>query len=477
MDGHVHILSFGASLRQFDLFGCKNLDQIRNAISTYARSNPSETSIICKGWIQATTGDDSTAHMLDDLDARPIFINSMDMHSVWCNTAALESLKLNSIPEPPGGTIYRDEDGNPTGLLAESAVVDIVWPYLAQSASSEERMDTLEKAVAAYSAAGYTGLIDMAMDDAVWEVLNRFREKHGGFPFHVAAHWYIPYSDSLDECFNSVDHAAAMRDRYPPSTSRDFCIVGIKIISDGTVDGCTAGLSQPYGGRSDLVAPIWPLEKLAPVIQRADAAGLQCSVHAIGDKSVSSAIDVLSRVGAGSPAGKRHRIEHLELTSPQDAKRLGSLGITASVQPVHSDPALLCAWPSLIGSERFTRAFAYRDFHEGHAPVVFGTDAPTARHLPLANLYNATTRRSALEPNSLNATNPQFALDMATAISSASTTAAYSRFADSWTGSLKAGLQADFIVLDMQWDKERLLEARVCETWYRGKLVNRRRQG
>ena len=259
-----------------------------------------------------------------------------------------------------------------------------------------------------------------------------------------------------------------MHNQYHPSTSPDFCIVGIKIISDGTIDACTACLSEPYVGRTDTVAPVWPIEKLAPVIQRADAAGLQCAVHAIGDKSINTAIDVLSQVGS---VGKRHRIEHLELTTPEDAKRLGALGITASVQPVHSDPALIRAYSSLIGPERLKRAFAYGEFHETGARVVLGTDSPTARHLPLPNIYNITTRRSALEPDLPDVLNPEFRMELATAVSSATTGAAYSRFADSWTGKLQAGFQADFVVLDMQWDKKALLDASVCQTWYRGKRV------
>lgn len=165
-------------------------------------------------------------------------------------------------------------------------------------------------------------------------------------------------------------------------------------------------------------------------------------------------------------------MEHLELTTAEDAKRLGALGITASVQPVHSDPALLRAWPSLIGPERFKRAFPYADLHDSGAPLVFGTDSPTARHLALPNLYNATTRKSALEPDSPDTTNPQFAIKpLGTAVLAATASAAYSRFADSWTGKLQVGFQADFVVLDMVWDKEKLLEAKVLQTWYRGRKV------
>jgi predicted amidohydrolase YtcJ len=207
---------------------------------------------------------------------------------------------------------------------------------------------------------------------------------------------------------------------------------------------------------------------LQGVVQRADSAGLQCAIHAIGDKAIRQAINVLSEVGT---PGRRHRIEHLELSTTEDAKRLGQLGITASIQPVHSDPTLFKAWPSLVGPHRCKRAFAYKDFLDGGAPIAIGTDAPTARHLPFPNLYNATTRRSALEPESTDTVNPHFGITLAQAATAATTGAAYARFADSWTGSLKEGMKADFLVVDMQWNPETLLEAKVSQTWYLGKKI------
>lgn len=217
-----------------------------------------------------------------------------------------------------------------------------------------------------------------------------------------------------------------------------------------------------------LVDPIWPEDMLREVVDYADKAGLQCAIHAIGDLAVHQAIDVLAQVGT---PGRRHRIEHLEMTTSEDAKRLGQLGITASVQPVHSDPMLFKAWPTLIGEHRCKRAFAYKEFLDGGAPLAIGTDSPTAQHFPFPNLYNATTRRSALEPETTNTVNSHFAMSLAQAATAASNGSAYARFADSWTGSLKEGLNADFLVVDMEWSPEKLLEAKVCQTWYRGKKV------
>jgi predicted amidohydrolase YtcJ len=466
IDGHVHILNFGLSLGKLDLMECTCLEDIQTAIKSFAASHPALPRLLCRGWIQSTTSGIALASMLDDLDPRPIHIESLDIHSVWCNSAALEEMGIYATPDPPGGTIHRDETGRPSGLLSESAVVDIVWPFLARTTTQEAKLKALDQAFKAYTKAGYTGLVDMAMDEPTWDVLRLYRQRNDP-PLHIAAHWLIPFSENQENNFHHVDRAIQLHAEFNPTNSRNFCIMGIKLISDGVVDGCTAALSQPYGNLTNPVEPIWPADMLKDVVQRADQAGLQCAIHAIGDKAVKQAIDVLAEVGT---PGRRHRIEHLELTAPEDAKRLGELGITASVQPVHSDPVLFRAWPGLIG-DRCQRAFAYREFVDGGARLAFGTDAPTAAHLPLPNLYNATTRRSALDPGESRATNAHFGLGLAEAVAAATEGAAYARFAEGWTGCLREGRRADFVVLDMRWEAEELLEGKVCETWFGGKRV------
>jgi predicted amidohydrolase YtcJ len=184
---------------------------------------------------------------------------------------------------------------------------------------------------------------------------------------------------------------------------------------------------------------------------------------------VHNAVNVLEKHGK---PGQRHRIEHLEVTAPEDAKRLGKAGITASIQPVHSDPAILRAWPKLLGPERVKRAFAYSEFADEGAALAIGSDSPTAPHVPLSNLYVATTRKSAREPMAGDApVNGNFRLELGQAVNAATSGAAYSFFAEERVGSLEVGKLADFCVVDTRWDGEGLLAARVAETWFGGRRV------
>ncbi|EAW14178.1 amidohydrolase [Aspergillus clavatus NRRL 1] len=497
IDGHMHLLLFGASLSKIDLSHCRNLADIRATIQQAAQERPHAQRLFCRGWMHSMTDGQALASMLDDLDPRPIFIDSKDLHSAWCNRAALAELQVADTPDPAGGTIHRDAAGAPSGLLSEAAAVNLVWPHVAAVASAEEKREFVRAAVRAYNAAGYTGVVEMAMDENAWSTLLELRAREP-LPLRIAAHWIITPAATVDACLAQVDRAIALHAVHNARTSPDFRIAGIKVICDGVVDACTAALLQPYAsGASEAgaeagagvnCAPLWPAEMLRAVVARADAAGLQCALHAIGDATVRLAIDTLEAVGT---RGRRHRIEHLELTAADDAARLGALGITASVQPVHADPAILRAWPRLLGEERCARAFAYAEFvrpkeattqaqGQGQrqaqpppppAPLAIGTDAPTAPHLPLRNLYTATTRRSAREPASLETVNPHFRLSLLEAVTAATAGSAYSCFADGFTGSLEAGKKADFAVVDMAWEAERLLDASVYATYFDGRRV------
>ncbi|KAL9634416.1 MAG: hypothetical protein Q9164_004104 [Protoblastenia rupestris] len=467
IDGHMHLLLLGSALQKIDLGPCENLDDIRHTIQNAAKADPIAPRILCRGWMHSMTEGRALASMLDDLDNRPIFIDSKDLHSTWCNGAALAELGVQEMPDPPGGMIHRDDSGRATGLLDEAANMIIVWPHLAKVASMDDKLNAIRNAIRTYSAAGYTGMVDMAMDETAWQALTELRSREV-LATRLAAHWIITPSATDEKNMAQVDHVIALHKEFNLTNSPDFRIAGIKLFCDGVVDACTAALCEPYSSNGVSCDPLWDPESLKQVIRKADRAGLQCALHAIGDAAVKLAIDSIE---SAATAGRRHRIEHLEVTSPGDAKRLSDLGITASIQAVHVDPTIVRAWPKLLGQERCGRAFAYREFLDHGAHLALGTDAPTAPHLPLPNLYVATTRRSAKDPELADTVNEHFTIPLASAIVAATAGSAYSCFADTQTGTLKAGMKADFVVLDMEMEADKLLEAVVIETWFDGKKV------
>ncbi|PTB54499.1 hypothetical protein M431DRAFT_507934 [Trichoderma harzianum CBS 226.95] len=474
IDGHLHLLLLGQSLVKVGLEACKSLEDIRAEIKRYAETHPDVPRIFCRGWMHSMTPDGVDSTLLDDLDPRPIFVDTKDLHSTWCNTAGLEEvLRVMNIPDdapdPVGGTFQRGKDGKLNGVFNESAVFEYIWPFTAKVASIEQRKESIKAAIKAFNSVGYTGMVDMAMDETIWEPLIALRNEEGLGGMRIAAYWLMKPSDSLEGVIPQIERAIELAGQYNSRNTPDCRIVGVKVICDGIIDACTASLTEPYstGITPD---PIWPEEYLNTIVSKAHAAGLQVALHAIGDRTIRMAIDVLER---NTDRSRRPRIEHIELSNAEDALRLGKLGITASIQPVHSDPAILRAWPRLIGDHRCKRAFAYREFADGGAPLALGSDAPTAPHFPIPNMYVATTRRSYREPDLETVVNPEFALTVCQAVVAATHGSAYSTFADEWTGSLKKGLKADFVVCDVELKPESLIRGVVKETWFEGKQVYR----
>lgn len=154
-------------------------------------------------------------------------------------------------------------------------------------------------------------MVEMAMDENAWKGLQPLRSREE-LPFRIAAHWLITLSDDENVTLKQVDRAIELREKFNANTSPALRITGIKIICDGVVDSCTAALTQPYSSNRVSCSPLWTPKMLAPIVQKADSAGLQCALHAIGDAAIKNAVDALEKFGT---PGRINRIEgHLSKT-------------------------------------------------------------------------------------------------------------------------------------------------------------------
>jgi predicted amidohydrolase YtcJ len=203
-------------------------------------------------------------------------------------------------------------------------------------------------------------------------------------------------------------------------------------------------------------------------------------MHAIGDLAVRTALDVLEvaaarRAARGDTRERRHRIEHLEYVDAVDVARLAPLGVTASMQPVHVDPAYLDNWIELLGPERTQRGFAWPEYLAHGTTLAFGTDTPTAAHHALPNMFIAATRRSPYVADAVPL-RPDFALPLDGSVVHGTRDSAWASFEDQRRGSLRAGLAADFVVLDRNpfaLGPDSLLQTQVLTTVVGGEVVFR----
>lgn len=472
VDGHAHVIGTGEAAQQADLWGADSLEEIQRRIRAHADEHPEERRIRAYGWQHGAIGGEPTRHLLDAAVAeRPVYAMAYDFHSMWLNSAALAELGIDdATTAPAGGTIHRDADGHPSGVIDEVAMDELVHVPLDTWTTDADRDRALAAALQGYRETGVTAATDMALGDPELAALAR-AEDAGLLTTRIVGHWRLLPTGDDERNAAGVARAAELARIHDSDRLR---VTGIKVMIDGTVDGCTAALGRPYANGT-AAAPIWTLEELAPVVIAADAAGLQVAMHAIGDEAVRIAIGAVeAAVAANGPRERRHRIEHLEVVDRTDIDRLAALGITASMQPVHSDPAIEGNWKAMLGDERAERGWPFPEMTDAGATLVFGTDSPTSPHAPLPNMFIAATRRSALQP-SLPANVPAFAVPLEEAVEHATRDAAWACRAEHRFGRIAAGLAADFVVLDRDVfaaPREELLTARVVRTVVGGVVVH-----
>ncbi len=473
VDAHAHILMTGDALERAQLRTAHSLEEIRRRLRSWAVARPGAPRVLGTGWLfDAVPNGEPTRQMLDDLfPDRPVLMDSFDLHAGWVNSAALAEMGITrDTPDPVGGEIRRDAHGEPTGLLLETALHLHQWRHLSEVATDAQRDGWLRTASDAFNAAGTTTAVDMALDAAAAAAIER-SEADGALTLRVLAHWIVHRSGDPEVDLEQVREAVRRAERH---RSDMFRVVGIKVIVDGTIDACTAALHDPYANGTT-AEPIWPAEALRPVVLAADAAGLQIACHAIGDRAVRIAIDALEEAAlVNGRSGARHRIEHLEYVDPADVPRLGALGITASMQPVHADPAIHANWAAMLGEPRASHGFAWRDVLAAGATLAFGTDTPTAPHESLHNMYIAATRRSPGDP-AVPAYRPEMALPLDESVVHGTADAAWASFAEGHLGVLAPGAAADLIVVDADpfaHGPEALLSARVLRTVLGGRTVH-----
>ncbi len=408
IDSHVHLFQGSASLDFLDLGAVRGRDALARAIRAYASARPNEPLIVGTGTNYGLLdGRNPTRQDLDTILAdRPVALLAPDIHTVWANTMALEMAGLlHGAEMPEGSIVVMGDDGTATGELLETGAFG---PVLKLSRTGGRDMlgyvtgaDPEPPATPAERAAdkalitrglrhaashGITTMHNMDGNLYQLELLDELRDA-GDLICRMQVPFHLKNYDPLDR----LAEADEMRRRF----ADDMLWSGrVKMFMDGVMESRTALMLRDYpDSPGNPGESVFAPDHFNAACIRADAMGLQISVHAIGDLAVRRTLDGYQAArDANGVRDARHRIEHIEVIHPDDLPRIKGLGAVASMQPRHAafagyfDPP---APGTIFYPDQTALAFPWQRIRETGARLVFSTDWPVVPVDVMPNIQSA----------------------------------------------------------------------------------------
>lgn len=455
-DAHAHLGDAGRIKLSVDVTGVKSLAEMQQRVKTAAKAAAAGAWLTGGGW-DHTLWASKTLPTKADLDAatdgHPAFLVRVDGHIAIANSAALTAAGITkATPDPQGGKIDRDANGEATGIIRETAqaLIDKVIP----PPTPELRRRGIELALADAVEHGVTSV----QDNSEWEdfLVYEQLEHEGKLPARISE--WLPFDAP-------VDQLKQMRAHHPADDAMLHTTM-LKGFMDGSLGSRTAALKAPYSDESgNSGIPRYEQPKLnAMAVERAQA-GFQMGFHAIGDRAVGMALDAFAaaqasgrlkaemkttrasngtRVVHATLQGSRNRIEHSQVVDPADFARYKQMGVIASMQPNHLLTDMNWA-EQRLGPVRAKYAYAWKSFLDAGVPLAFGTDYPVEPITPYRGVYAAVTRMNEAGTQTYF---PEEKLTIWQAIYAYTQGSAYAEFAENKKGKLAKGYYADFAVLD-----------------------------
>jgi predicted amidohydrolase YtcJ len=516
-DAHTHLGSAGRTKLNVDLTGVQSLAEMLAKVQGFAKAAPAGQWLTGGNWDHTLWAQKvlPTRQDLDKVTAgHPAFLGRIDGHIAIANSAALAAAGITGKTVPPqGGAIDLDTNGQPTGILRESAqglVYKVIPPP-----SHDERLRGDELAIADALARGVTSVQDFSD----WEDFLVYEELEKEAKLNLRISEWLPFKAALPELIKMRAH----HDLHDPMLHTGM----LKGFMDGSLGSRTAALKAPYAddptntGLPQYTQP--QLNKMA--VERANA-GFQLGFHAIGDKATSMALNAFEQAErstyhgarleqlrnlsgapcrpAGQPyeiwdeklpcgnatepsgapprtehsklalsagmthTGPRNRIEHAQVVDPADIPRFKQLGVIASMQPNHLLTDMNWA-EARLGHQRAAYSYAWKAFLDAGVPLAFGTDYPVEPITPFRGLYAAVTRKNEAGTKEYFPANK---LTRGQALYAYTQGSAYAEFAEQRKGKIAPGYEADFILVDRDLYKvpaPAILRTKVLQTYVAGK--------
>jgi predicted amidohydrolase YtcJ len=466
-DAHVHFVSGGMQLDNVQLNDATTPEEFARRIGERAKATAKGEWIVGGNWDETKWNPPNmpTKELIDAVTPdTPVFVSRYDGHMGLANSVALRLAGITAkTPDPPGGTVVRDAEGNPTGALKDAATdyIDKVIPPL----THDQRLKIVKRALAYAASVGVTSVQHLvaSYDD-------------------IAVYSELLQRDELTTRIYAAPSIAHVNDLAKLGIGRAFGgpylrMGALKAFADGSLGSGTAYFYEPFlnqgNNRGLLSDEMHPISLMQDRYIKADAAGLQICTHAIGDEGISTILDLYSEViKAHGEADRRLRIEHAQHMAAKDFERFAQLHVIASVQPYHAiDDGRFAE--AHIGHDRASRTYAFRTFLNHGVRLAFGTDWEVAPLDPLLTVYAAVTRAT-LDGKNPNGWFPEQKLSVAEAIEAYTMGSAYAEFQEKEKGSITPGKLADMALLSddiFSIAPEKIRGVRVLKTFVGGRLV------
>ncbi|UCG53742.1 MAG: amidohydrolase [Candidatus Latescibacterota bacterium] len=465
VDAHAHLDGLGKLLVQVNLHGTTSREDVRKRVREWQAKTPPGTWIEGRGWDQNDweIKEFPTWKDLNGTEANPVYLRRVDGHAAWVNAEALRLCNITAeTPDPFGGRIIRDADGEPTGVLIDEAV-DLVFEKIPEPCF-EDRVRRVRLAVRECHRNGLTGVHDAGVEKVDFEVL-RYLAVREELDFRVYA-----MLDSDDTTFT------VERIRQGPIVDDGgyLTVRALKLYADGALGSRGAALLEPYADeRSNKGLFQHTREELLEWTTLALEHGFQVCTHAIGDAGNRLMLDVyeeaLAKVSVSDP---RLRIEHAQVLAPDDIGRFKRLGVIPSMQPTHATSDMYWAGDRL-GPERVKGAYAWRTLIESGCAIVCGSDFPVEGVSPLWGIYAAITRQDH-DGWPEGGWQPEQRMTAEEAVRGFTVHTAHAAFSENLKGTLEVGKLADVTVLDrdvMNVAPKEILSTNVVYTIVGGAVV------
>lgn len=463
IDDHTHFVSGGFQLMSVDLRTAKTPEEFALKIKEYAEKNSGRW-ITGGDWDHELWGGELPRKEWIDKYTQnvPVFVTRYDGHMGLANSLALKLAGITrETPDPPGGLIVRDENGEPTGILKDEAMT-LVYKVIPEP-SLEERISAIKLALEEAKKLGLTGVHDIG----TVEDFKAYQELYKRGELTIRVFLRLPISQWED--------LAKLGIQVP--FGNEFIRIGsLKAYADGSLGSMTALFFDPYdenpntkGLATDIVID-GRLEKWAI---EADKAKLQLSIHAIGDSANSLVLSIFEKVVKQNPTwDRRFRIEHAQHIHPKDFVRFKNLNVIASMQPYHAIDDGRWA-EKRIGKERCKTSYAFRTFLDNGVKLCFGSDWNVAPLSPILGIYAAVARQT-LDGKHPEGWFPEQKISVEEAVECYTINNAYAEFAENEKGSITPGKLADFVVLSddiFNIPAERIKDVKVLMTVLGGKII------